>query len=185
MTEQSSTSVGQIDVLRAAMQQRDHLLVQAFALCRQWALAEDVVQEAFLLAAERWQDVEDVPGVKPWIRRIVHYKAMEMVRREQRHHHTVPMSMDTLEAVGAVMADADALDGSGTRMQAMKQALQDCFEGLQPEHRRLLTQFYWKRRSCEELAEEFARRPDNLRAMLSRLRKRLMACMQQRLHEEL
>ncbi|TVR42146.1 MAG: sigma-70 family RNA polymerase sigma factor [Planctomycetota bacterium] len=168
-------------VLRAAMDQREVLTVHAFTICRRWNLAEDAVQEALLWACEHWQDLSDLGGLLPWMRRVVQLKTLELIRREERSsRHAQGMDPAMLERLATALDQADADEGAG-QLRAMKAALHHCMGHLSNEHQRLLQAFYWQQRSCEDLAEEFAKRPDNLRAMLSRLRKRLMRCMQDQL----
>jgi len=161
------------------MEEQETLLLHAFMLCHQWSLAEDIVQESLLVAAERWQDLRDEAGILPWMRRIVQIKSLEFLRHERRKGLTT-FDADVLEAISDAMASNDD-NSDEPSLKAMKAALRQCMEGLSAEHQRLLDAFYWQQRSCEDLATEFGRRADNLRAILSRLRKKLMGCMEQHL----
>ena len=67
-------------VIEEAFGLREQLLPYAYATLRDWAAADDVVQEAYLVAMRRWQDVEDLEGVFPWMRRIVRLKCLEALR---------------------------------------------------------------------------------------------------------
>ena len=54
------------------------------AAVRDWAQAEDALQEAYLVVMNKWQDFRPGTSVYSWTRRIVHYKAMEIIKKRKR-----------------------------------------------------------------------------------------------------
>ena len=72
------------DIVKSAFQYRDALLGYAYAMLRSWTLAEDVVQEAFLVVMNKWQDLKDEQGIFLWVRQIVHFKTLEAIRSRGR-----------------------------------------------------------------------------------------------------
>ena len=63
-------------------------------------LAEEAVQEAFVVALERWPDdgVPDNPGA--WITRVARNKAIDRLRRDRTYQVKVEV-LQGLEAIGA------------------------------------------------------------------------------------
>lgn len=76
------------DVVKAAFQYRDALLSYSYAMLRSWTLAEDVVQEAYLVVMNKWQDLKDEGGIFLWVRQIVHFKTLEAIRARGRETST-------------------------------------------------------------------------------------------------
>ena len=69
-------------------------------------LAEEAVQEAFVVALERWPDegVPDNPGA--WITRVARNKAIDRLRRER----TLRVKKEVLEGLEALAPDAEEID---------------------------------------------------------------------------
>lgn len=65
-------------------------------ICRNQGLAEDVVQEVFLMLWCEYSHYDPARGTFPaWLLTVVHHKAVDAVRREHSaHHRTVPSNAD-------------------------------------------------------------------------------------------
>ena len=165
-------------VLRTAFGHRDNLLAYAHALLRDWSMAEDVLQEAFLVVMDKCEVVEPGPGVFPWVRQIVRYKALEALRAHRREK---PASEpDLFEAVADAMDERLGENGS-EEFQGRLAAMRKCMEGLDAEAVRLLAGFYGRSESCEALAAALQRTVNAVRLLLSRLRVKLRECIEHRL----
>jgi RNA polymerase sigma factor (sigma-70 family) len=53
----------------------------AYLLCRNRAVAEELVQEAFTAAFRRWDDVSQMESPEGWVRRVVANRAVSRFRR--------------------------------------------------------------------------------------------------------
>ncbi|HVR87859.1 MAG TPA: sigma-70 family RNA polymerase sigma factor, partial [Planctomycetota bacterium] len=71
-------------LIKSAFRYQEALQAFAFGLLRDWALAEDVVQDAFIIVMNQWEDYEPGTSLFSWIRQIVHHKAMEARRSRTR-----------------------------------------------------------------------------------------------------
>lgn len=165
-------------IVKAAFQYRDALLSYSFGLLRDWAKAEDVLQDAFLVVMDKWQDVTDPGGVYAWVRRIVHYKALEALRARAREVRVE--EEDLLRVVEKTLAahlDQRAAEHQGR----MRSALRECMSQLSHFSVSLLTGFYWNLESCEALAAVNQRSTNAVRLALSRLRGQLRDCMTRRM----
>lgn len=159
------------DILRKVMGAHDQLVAQAYVATRDWGLAEEFVQEAVLFAVDNWEQVYDIEGTIPWIRKVVRLKTFEGLRRSRKHQGA---DIDLAEA----LVDAAFTEQPQEDYQGRVHALQDCLDQVGGNHRSVLEGFYWKGRSCEEMAEESGRQPAALRQILSRLRRKLKTCIE-------
>ena len=168
-------------VMKTAFGCRDNLLAYAYALLRDWPMADDVLQEAFLVVMDKWETVEPGPGVVPWVRQIVRYKAMEAARARRRERPAAePELFDTI-------ADAmdERLDSGGDDEQQIRLiAMRECMKGLDEEAVGMLAGFYGRSEACETLASSFGRSVNAVRLRLSRVRVQLRECIDRRLAHE-
>ena len=169
------------DVVKAAFQYRDALLSYSFAMLRSWTLAEDVVQEAYLVVMNKWQDLKSINGVFLWVRQIVHFKTLEAIRARGRETSTPDQELLSLieQAVNENLDDHQA-----ERQRQLSTLLRDCMSKLNQFNLNLLAGFYWKQESCEILADRHGRSVNAVRLMLSRLREKLRNCLSKRLESK-
>lgn len=167
-------------LLKEAFRYREALLTHAFAMMREWGAAEDCVQDAFLVVVEKYEEFREGSSVYAWVRQIVHYKAMEALRRRAKE---VPKEEDDLQkAVQDVLMER--LDEEKADSQAERwRALEHCMSQLDKLPLDLLMGFYWKMETCETLAGIHHRTANSIRLILSRVRKKIEACVKQRVHQ--
>jgi RNA polymerase sigma-70 factor (ECF subfamily) len=163
-------ALSQEDVVKAAFQYRDALFHHAFALVREAALAEDVVQDAFIVVMRKWEEFRPGSSLFHWVREIVRFKALEAVRSRKKSGS--PLDEALLASVAAVMeGGVDEREAERQRLRA--QALQRCVSHLSRGHVEILSGFYARSSSCEEIARAQGRSANAVRLILSRLRKQL------------
>lgn len=104
--------------------------------------AQDVVQEAFAKALGSWNQRADVASTKPWVYRIAINTALDQLRSGKRRG-MLPQRMYTPEE--SQFDYTDARDLTATLMR-----------GLNPEHRAVVTLFYFQRFQHEEIGEMLA-----------------------------
>ncbi len=166
------------EVAKAAFAYRDALLAYAYALLRDWPRAEDVLQDAFLVVMDKWQEFTPGTSVYAWVRQIVHFKALEAARRRT---HEPPADEQRL-AAAVVAAMRDHLDEPVAEQQRLRRrALQECMARLEPAAVEILAGFYWRMDPCEKLAASQRRSVNAIRLTLSRLRTQLRECVGRRL----
>ncbi|MCL2554255.1 MAG: sigma-70 family RNA polymerase sigma factor [Actinomycetia bacterium] len=119
------------------------LLGQVLRLCGgDYQRAEDIVQETFLRA---WQhrDALVPETAAPWLHTVAHHLVVSAHRRRAARPQEAPLG-DTEPPSGD-----DALDRA---LESWHMA--DALRGLSPEHRAVLVQVYYLRRTVAEAAEQ-------------------------------
>ncbi len=77
--------LGGADVAFTALYQREFPRVAALArsLCGSWEVAEELAQDAFLVAHRKWSHVGELDDPGQWVRRVVANRARSTYRRGQ------------------------------------------------------------------------------------------------------
>ncbi len=135
----------------------------AYWLCRQPALAEDVVQEALLRAWKSLDSLRDERKAKSWL--------ITIIRREHARHY---------EGLRPELVDIDTLELADTEhspveAQAETDDLRRLMGELAPEYREPLVLQVVVGCSCEEIAESMGLTRGAVLTRLFRARKRLAA----------
>jgi RNA polymerase sigma-70 factor (ECF subfamily) len=162
------------EIVKAAFRYRDVLLGYAYSMLRDWSLAEDAVQDAFIVVMNKWSDFRPGTSVFLWVRQIAHHKVQESLRA--RAKKASPLEEELLAQVASTMErhlDEELAD----RQNLMRKALQRCMSVLNPRAMDILAGFYANAESCEEIAQAQGRSVNAVRLSLSRLRKQLHECM--------
>lgn len=166
------------DLLRAAFKYQDALTSYAFALLKDWALAQDAVQETFIVLQKKHAEFRPGGNVFTWARQMVRYEALNILRARGRESCVADEELLALvDAQFAEHMNPDAL----ARMEQQKIALQHCMTRLDNNSLELLLGFYRERFSCDELAKARRRTVNAIRLALSRSRARLRECVRGRM----
>jgi RNA polymerase sigma-70 factor, ECF subfamily len=80
---QDYDSAGRADAAFATFYDREYPRAAALArsLCGSWAVAEELTQDAFLVAWRRWEHVRGLTDPGQWVRRVVANRAVSGYRR--------------------------------------------------------------------------------------------------------
>jgi len=166
------------DLLRAAFKYQDALTSYAYALLQDWALAQDAVQETFIVLQKKHAEFRPGANVFTWARQMVRYEALNILRARGRECCVADEELLALvDAQFDEHMNADAL----ARMEQQKAALQHCMTRLDSDTLNLLLGFYRERLSCDQLATARQRTVNAIRLSLSRIRARLRECVRNRL----
>ena len=166
------------DLLRAAFKYQDALTSYAFALLQDWALAQDAVQETFVVLHKKHAEFRPDGNVFTWARQMVRYEALNIARARGREFCVADEELLALvDAHFAEHMNPDAL----ARLEQQKVALQHCMTRLDNESLDLLLDFYRERLSCDEMANARRRTVNAIRLALSRIRARLRECVRGRM----
>jgi len=133
----------------------------AYWLCRQEALAQDLVQETYLRAWRAMDELRDTAAAKPWL--------MTILRREHaRLFERKALPTDNLDDV--VIDDRDGRTPEETGDDALLRA---AMQRLEPKYREPLLLQVLGGFSCDEIARELDLSPAAVMTQLFRARQKL------------
>jgi RNA polymerase sigma-70 factor (ECF subfamily) len=159
---------------------REHhrrLLAYALALTRRPDAAEDLAQEALLVAHRDLAKFDAGRDFGAWVRGILRMKYLEWTRS----HRLERMSEGQIEQLDAQHREWDraAEEGRGDALAALRH----CREELGPHVTETLDLFYTGRRSCADIATRLKTSEIVIRKRLQRARDVLGECLKKRLGE--
>lgn len=153
------------------------LLAYALALCSREDVAEDLVQDAFLVAHRDLAKFDPARDFAAWVRGIVRMKYLEWARAGR----AAPLDPAALEALDERHQRWDRAAEEGRR-DALD-ALRDCVGRLASHLGDAVALFYAEKRPCAEIAARLGVAEDVVRKRLQRAREALSDCLKGRLHE--
>ncbi len=135
--------------------------------------ADDLAQEAFLVAYRRLGSFEAARPFYPWLRGI----ADNLIRNERRRQGTGSLDQGLDELL---WKESDARNAT-----ADVEALHDCLDSLARGATRMIQSRYHEGRSIEEVAAEEGKSPNAVSVALLRIRQTLRECIERRRREEM
>jgi len=170
--------MGAEELLRQAFRYQDALVSYAYGLLQDWALAQDAVQEGFIVLQRKHDQFQPGANVFAWARQIVRFEALNLLRSRRREAYWVDEELiDLVDQQFAKHLDADALGV----LESRKAALQFCLGKLDEPSLGLILGFYRDALSCERISEMQQRSVNAVRLALSRTRARVRDCVRHRL----
>lgn len=159
---------------------REHhrrLLAYALALTRRPDVAEDLAQDALLIAHRDLAKFDAGRDFGAWVRGIIRMKYLEWTRS----HRLERMSEGQIEQIDAQHREWDraAEEGRGDALAALRL----CRRELGSHIIDTLDEFYVRRRSCADIAERLKTSELVIRKRLQRARDVLADCLKKRLGE--
>jgi RNA polymerase sigma-70 factor (ECF subfamily) len=151
------------------------LLAYAAALVRQAEVAEDLVQESFIVAWRRMGEFDTSRDFGAWLRGIIRLKYQEWARG-RREEPLSKAALESLEDVHARWAQA-AEEGRGEAFIALR----GCLERLVEASRVAVSLFYLERLPCSAVAERTGSSEETVRKRLQRAREDLARCVRRRM----
>jgi RNA polymerase sigma-70 factor (ECF subfamily) len=137
----------------------------AYAIVRDFHLAEDVFQDVATVVAERWEEVPAGDDFVRWLREVTRRKALEAARRKLR---AVPMLSEGL---------LDRLAPSFCPEEPdLRDALNRCLGKLARVAREVVEARFGEGIPCEEIASRLGRSVQSVYAIVKRARVALSEC---------
>jgi len=165
---------GNIAALRTLIEMNQVQAVQAAVLITQdRAMAEDIVQNAFLRSYERIEQFDASRPFRPWFLRIVINDALKAAGRQRRR-----ISLDTQEdatyqkLVERLESTTDEPEDILQRNQ-LREAIRDALRRLSPQQRAVIVQRYYLGLSEREMSNELNCAPGTVKWHLNAARQRL------------
>lgn len=137
--------------------------------------AEEVFQQTSLLLWRKWDEFEAGTDFVAWACTVAHYEVLNYIRRAERRN--VALSGDVIELL--VKERRQMRD----RIDARRDALRACIDGLPPRQRELVESAYSGVQPINALARRMGQTVNAVYMSLRRIREALGDCIRKRLGE--
>lgn len=161
----------------AALVTRHHASVRAYLAVRVASLhdAEDLAQEALVIAFRKLSEFDAHRPLGPWLRGI----AAKLLANQRRKFRAEPIGMN--EDLQALLDSQLSGGVFAEREPEVFCALRDCLEGLDGPARELVHRRYSEGATIEELSRMLQRKASAVSMQLHRLRLALAGCIESRM----
>src|SRR4051812_21777904 len=155
-------------ILRLLTQERRMLQAAIRAMVADPYLAEDVLQEVFVVVMQQHEQFAAGTNFCAWAREIARRVTLAQLRKAGNQ----PSALDT-ETLDAL---EPSFDFSGEIWEDERRALHECIESLPEESRKILDQRYVAESPLAEISKSAGRSVEGIKALLKRLRQTLAEC---------
>ena len=162
-------------LMRMAFSYQDSLEAYANAILNDWTLSKDAVQEAFIRASVKWEEIDE-NFLFAWLKKVTRDKAKDLIRREQKHSRI----RDAIDKIVDQHFDVHLNEKLHEKYQVRKLVLEGCMQKLRPESLKAMVGFYKERQSCEAIALDMDRSVNAVRILLHRSRETVRKCVKSR-----
>jgi RNA polymerase sigma-70 factor (ECF subfamily) len=159
------------------LQHRRMLFGFIISIVRDRDAAEDVFQEVSAAGIERCGVFEEGTDFGAWLREIARRRILKA--RESRGPRLVALDEEAIDAIAAVHSRLD-IAGWADRQDALRA----CMERLARHSRDLVTLRYRESLGFDDIAQRLRSSSNSVQVMLSKIRKTLHRCIEQRLAAE-
>jgi RNA polymerase sigma-70 factor, ECF subfamily len=142
------------------------------AMLRDSDLVDDTLSDTAVEVARCWDSYDPTFAFGPWVRGMARRLALKRLRGRRRVELGLPD--DVLDSLGAAM---DQL-GDRASLEAQKQQLRRCLEGLSERHRELVRLRYFEEQGLDAIATRSQRSMGALYTAFSRIHGALLRCME-------
>ena len=157
-----------LQAMQLAITHRHMIEAYAFAIVRNFHLAEDVYQEVALILVKDWQRIPDEPGFTPWLKEMIRRKSRELWRKQ---HRAGQLSDQALEQIGAAFTIEPEQDLPGHMAR--------CLEKLNGDAKQAILGRYRDDLEVPLIAARLGRSVQSAYAILKRARLALKQCVEQ------
>jgi RNA polymerase sigma-70 factor (ECF subfamily) len=165
------------DFLRLFVKNEEALRAFARVLLPTWESVDEVMQEASVIMWKKLPQLDLAENFLPWAKVIVRFEALRLRREEARDRHV--FSAEVLDLLAN-----EALEVPEDTWVREREALGECLGQLADHHRELVLAPYAGESRVTRLAEETGRSINSLYKLLSRLREKLVLCVENKLANE-
>jgi RNA polymerase sigma factor (sigma-70 family) len=143
-------------------------------------LAEDVVQETFLIAYRKISTLQKEASFGPWLRGIARFEVYAALRKRGREVLFEPAVLEGMEDVFGGLEEQNAMD----RWQDRFQLVEDCFQALPERLRQVCQLHYFEDRNTGDAARFLRIALSAVLKRLERARNAIRDCVEKRLKLE-
>jgi RNA polymerase sigma factor (sigma-70 family) len=170
-----------VDVYEVLVKQHESMLfAYVLGLVRDPSLAEDVVQEAFVIGYRKLSTLEKKESFAAWLRTIARNAAYGQLRKR---HREFPADNAILEGMEDVFHAFDQ-DRSGETWEERVRIVEDCFQRLPDKLREVCRMHYFEDQSTRQITDLLRIGLDAVKKRLERARDAIRECAEKRLKLE-
>ncbi|MGC6480378.1 MAG: RNA polymerase sigma factor [Flavobacteriaceae bacterium] len=137
----------------------------AYQVLQDAPMAEDIMQESFLVAFDKLHQLKNEEGFGAWLKQIVYRKSIDQIRADKKMK-LAPLDERENEVAMAPIEDTEIVE---ERLATLQKALSQ----LRPEAQQLLRLFYYQQLPHEEIAVALNISPGACRTRLARAKAEL------------
>lgn len=168
-----TTPSGRDDVLREFVKHRSHLFAFILSVVRDFAFAEEILQEVAVVVCDQWEDFTPGTNFGAWAAQIARNKIFNLNRVSRRELPLSPEAIAAIERAAEVESEASGLE-----------AVRTCLESVTERVRGILSMRYREGLSGAEIARRTKSTVTAVHMALSRARSALARCVETRLARE-
>ncbi len=162
--------------MRLFLENEHEVLRYVLALVPNLADARDIIQETAVSLWKRFDDYDPEQPFAPWACRFALNKIRHHWRKEKRRQYL--FDEETMEAIAARRTElAEVAD-------YRREFLHECLCRMPEKSRSILTGYYFREESVEEISEKTGRTVEAIYKALQRIRKALSECIQYRIEAD-
>ena len=138
--------------------------------------AEELAQNAFIKAFNKFEKFEKRASFLTWVSRIAYNEAINHLKRRKLHY----VEIDEVPVADSQL-DEELSTGNEERIRLMEDAL----DNLPPDERMLVHLYYYEDKPLNEIAYVMDAEPNSLAVRLHRIRKKLLVTIRQKEYEQI
>jgi RNA polymerase sigma-70 factor (ECF subfamily) len=169
------------EVLRLFLKHQVMLSGFLYTLVEDWEVVEEALQETAVFVCSRWQDFSPGTDFGAWARTAARMRCREVLRRMRRPGD---LPLDLASHNLADLITPEEWEQHGHFSPKHKEALAQCLKVLPEEQRRVVEMRYREQQPCDRIAACLSRSVEAIYMLLTRIRKRLKQCVEQRLAQD-
>ena len=75
------------EILKEAFSYQSSLTAYAYVILQDWNLAEDAVQDLFVIISMKWESIDNSKPLYPWLKRVVRNKSIDIIRSRSKEYY--------------------------------------------------------------------------------------------------
>ena len=138
--------------------------------------AEELAQNAFVKAFNKFEKFEQRASFLTWVSRIAYNESINHLKRRKLHY----VDIDEVPVADCSQLDEELSTGNEERIRLME----DAINTLPPDERMLVHLYYYEDKPLNEIAYVMDVEPNALAVRLHRIRKKLLVTIKQKEYEQ-
>lgn len=166
--------MNQPELVKLMLAQRSRLTGYAWSIVRDLDQAEDIIQDVFVIAIQKSEEINDSAHLDLWLRKAIRFQSLSLLRKRSGD---TQVEDDLLAVIDTAFHDRDERGREDERLEA----LANCLAKLTPKTRMVLEMRYGRGLACGSIAEHVHRQVETVYQMIARAHRSLKECVQQQM----